>query len=206
MTVLEENVRAVTNQLIDEFIKDGDGDLAHVVWRQPGLVFFQYVLGMPVEDIPMYIEFTDLGLNGKDAENGSGAALSLYEHVRDEMAARKEQPPHDDMVDVLLGATIDGEPLSFDAIVANANLLVQAGLETTSSAMSFAFHYLGTHTNQRDQLVHNPDLIPSAVEEFVRFGGSVHGLQRRVAEGGGGQRSGVLPGGDGRGELPGREP
>ena len=86
------------------------------------------------------------------------------------------------MVDVLLAATIDGEPLSFDAIVANAILLVQAGLETTSSAMSFAFHYLGIHTDQRDELVQNPDLFPTAVEEFIRFGGSVHGLQRRVAK------------------------
>lgn len=181
MEQLEQDAREVTDRLIDELIEAGQGDLAYVAWQQPGLVFFPHVLGMPVEDIPMYIEFTDQGLNGETAEARSAALLGLYQAVRDEMAERQKQPPRDDMVNVLLEATIDGEPLSFDAMVANAMLLVQAGLETTSSAMSFGFHYLGTHHDQRDLLVQNPDMLPSAVEEFIRFGGSVHGLQRRVA-------------------------
>jgi cytochrome P450 len=46
------------------------------------------------------------------------------------------------MIDNLLTTEIDGEKLPFTDIVANALPLVQAGLETTASAMSFAFHYL----------------------------------------------------------------
>jgi len=59
---------------------------------------------------------------------------------------------------------------------------VQAGLETTSSAMSFAFFYLGTHASERDRLVRDPGLMPTAIEEFIRYAGSVHGLHRSVAE------------------------
>jgi cytochrome P450 len=182
MTELEPRVRAVTDQLIDEFIETGAGDLAHVAWRQPGLVFFQYILGMPVKEVPMYLELTDTALNGDDVDTRLRKSAELYQCVSAEIAARQKQPSRDDMIDVLLAATIDGEPLSFDGIVANAVLLVQASLETTSSAMSFAFHYLGTHTEQRDQLVRDPDIIPLAVEEFIRFAGSVHGLDRTVAE------------------------
>ena len=57
------------------------------------------------------------------------------------------------MIDVLLNAEIDGEKLPFQDVVANAMLLVQAGLETTASAMSFAFHYLATHPEERDRLI-----------------------------------------------------
>ena len=180
MSALGEQVEQVTDRLIDEFIEAGQGDLAHVAWRQPGIVFFQYVLGMPVDQVPLYLDIIDRSVNGEDADVRLAASIELYEHMRAEIELRQGQPPREDMISTLLEARIDGEPLTFDAIVGNALLLVQAGLETTSSAMSYAFYYLGRHTDQRDQLVQHPGLIPSAVEEFVRFAGSVHGLHRTV--------------------------
>ncbi|ORA16239.1 cytochrome P450 [Mycobacterium asiaticum DSM 44297] len=182
MKDLEPQVRAITDGLIDNFIESGRGDLAHVAWQQPGIVFFRHLLGMPVEDVPLYIEAADLGINGESEEVRIGAMTNLYHRVRDEMDKRRSEPPRDDLIDVLLAAEIDGEKLSFDDAVANALLLVQAGLETTSSAMSFAFFYLGTHASERDRLVREAELMPTAIEEFIRFAGSVHGLHRSVAE------------------------
>jgi cytochrome P450 len=182
MKELEPQVRAITDGLIDNFIESGRGDLADVAWQQPGIVFFRHLLGMPVEDVPLYIEAADLGINGESEEVRIGAMTNLYHRVRDEIDKRRSEPPRDDLIDVLLAAEIDGEKLSFDDAVANALLLVQAGLETTSSAMSFAFFYLGTHASERDRLVRAAELIPTAVEEFIRFAGSVHGLHRSVAE------------------------
>ena len=106
----------------------------------------------------------------------------LYQHISDEVTARTTQPPRDDMIDVLLHAEIDGEKLAFGDIVSNAMLLVQAGLETTASAMSFAFHYLATHSAERDRLISERELLPRAVEEFIRFAGSIHGIPRTVAK------------------------
>jgi cytochrome P450 len=182
MKELEPQVRAVTDDLIDDFIELGRGDLADVAWRQPGIVFFRYLLGMPVEDVPLYIENADLGINGETEEIRNGAMTNLYLRVRDEIDNRRHQPPRDDLIDVLLGAELDGEKISFDDVVANVILLVQAGLETTSSAMSFAFFYLGTNASERDRLVHDAALTPTAVEEFIRFAGSIHGLHRSVVE------------------------
>lgn len=84
------------------------------------------------------------------------------------------------MIDVLLNTEIDGEKLQFGDIVGNAMLLVQAGLETTASAMSFAFHYLATHPDERDRLIDDPELRPRAIEEFLRYSGSIHGIPRTV--------------------------
>ncbi|OBB88462.1 cytochrome [Mycobacterium sp. 852002-30065_SCH5024008] len=183
MKELEPQVRAVTDGLIDNFIELGCGDLADVAWQQPGIVFFRYLLGMPVEDVPHYIETADLGINGESEEVRIGAMTNLYLHVREEIDKRRGAPPRDDLIDVLLAAEIDGEKMSFDDVVANVMLLVQAGLETTSSAMSFAFFYLGTHASERDRLLREAELMPTAIEEFIRFAGSVHGLHRSVAEG-----------------------
>jgi cytochrome P450 len=182
MKALQPQIRAETDLLIDSFIEEGEGDLAEVAWRQPGIVFFKYVLGMPVDDVPLCIELTDAALNGATDEARVTANAGLYQHLHEVMTARATQPPRDDMVDVLLAAEIDGERLPFQDIVANAMLLVQAGLETTSSALSFAFHYLATHPEDRDRLVREPDLLPRAVEEFIRFGGSIHGIPRTVTQ------------------------
>jgi cytochrome P450 len=48
--------------------------------------------------------------------------------------------------------------------------------------MSFAFFHLGTHAADRDRLVHEAELMPSAIEEFIRYAGSVHGLHRSVTD------------------------
>jgi cytochrome P450 len=179
---LEPQVRQVTDALIDDFIELGEGDLAHVAWRQPGIVFFRYLLGFPVEDVQFYIETADLGINGETEEIRNDSMTKLYLKVREEIDKRRGEPARDDLVDVLLGAEIEGEKLSFDDVIANVMLLVQAGLETTSSAMSCAFFYLGTNPAERDRLIREPALMSPAIEEFIRFSGSVHGLHRSVAD------------------------
>jgi cytochrome P450 len=181
MKALRPQIEAETDRLIDDFIEVGTGDLAQVAWRQPGVVFFKYVLGMPIDDVPLCIELTDTALNGDTEESRMAAWGGLYQHLCDAISERKHQPPRDDMIDVLLSADVDGERLPFGDVVANAMLLVQAGLETTASTMSFAFHYLATHPDERDRLVGAPELLPRAVEEFIRFAGSIHGLPRTVA-------------------------
>jgi cytochrome P450 len=180
MKALRPQIQAETDRLIDRFIDDGFGDLTQVAWRQPGIVFFKYLLGMPIDDVPLCIELTDTALNGESEHARMAAWGGLYQHIHDAVSARTNAPPRDDMIDVLLSAEIDGEKLPFGDIVSNAMLLVQAGLETTASAMSFAFHYLATHADERDRLVRKPEILPRAVEEFIRFAGSIHGLPRTV--------------------------
>ncbi|MCT7657512.1 cytochrome P450 [Mycobacterium deserti] len=181
MKALRPQIREETDRLIDRFIEAGNGDLAQVAWRQPGIVFFKYLLGMPIDDVPLCIELTDTALNGDTDETRMGAWGSLYQHLHDAVSTRTTQPPRDDMIDVLLNAEIEGDKLPFEMVVANAMLLVQAGLETTASAMSFAFHYLATHSDERNRLIDEPEILPRAVEEFVRFAGSIHGIPRTVA-------------------------
>ena len=182
MKELQPQIRAETDALINEFIEDGRGDLAVVAWQQPGIVFFKYVLGMPVGDVLLCIELTDTALNGATEEIRMTAWGGLYEHITNAVTTRMQQGSKDDLIDVLLSAEIDGVKLEFESVVSNAMLLVQAGLETTASAMSFALHYLGTHPAERDRLIREPEIMATAVEEFIRFAGSIHGIPRTVTK------------------------
>jgi cytochrome P450 len=182
MKALQPQIADETDLLIDDFIMDGAGDLAHVAWRQPGIVLFKYLLGIPVDDVATCFQLTDDALNGPSDDVRMAAWAGLYKHVHDAVTTRIGQPSRGDMIDVLLAAEIDGEALPLEDAVANAMLLVQAGLETTASAMSFAFHHLATHPGERDRLIASPDLVPRAVEELIRYAGSIHGLHRTVTE------------------------
>jgi len=182
MKALTPQIRDETDRLIDDFIDAGRGDLANVAWRQPGIVFFKYLLGMPIGDVSVCFELADTAQNGATEDVRMAAWGGLYQHIHSVVSARAIQPPKDDMIDVLLNAEIDGVRLPLQDVAANAMLLVQAGLETTSSAMSFAFHYLATHADERDRLIEDPELRPRAIEEFLRYSGSIHGIPRTVTQ------------------------
>ena len=182
MKALQPQIADETDRLIDDFIMNGIGDLARVAWRQPGIVLFKYLLGIPVDDVEICFQLTDDALNGASDDVRMTAWAGLYRYIHDAVTTRVGKPSRGDMIDVLLAAEIDGEALPLEDAVANAMLLVQAGLETTASAMSFAFHYLATHPDERDRLIAAPDLIPRAVEELIRYAGSIHGLHRTVTE------------------------
>ena len=88
MKALTPQIRDETDRLIDDFIEQGAGDLAEVAWRQPGIVFFKYLLGMPIEDVPLCIELTDTRLNGDTEEARMAAWGGLYQHIHDAVSAR----------------------------------------------------------------------------------------------------------------------
>jgi cytochrome P450 len=108
----------------------------------------------------------------------------MYAYCYQKLSERREQftGQEHDVFDHLLNARVDGEPLAFEKIVANAFLLVIAGLETTSNALTNAFVWMAEHPDQRERLRADPTMIPKAVEEFVRHTGSVHGLPRIATE------------------------
>lgn len=182
MKALRPQVTTETDLLIDDFVTEGTGDLARVAWRQPGIVLFKYLLGIPADDVGVCFQLTDDALNGATEDVRMTAWGGLYQYIHDAVTARIGQPSRGDMIDILLAAEIDGERLPIEDAVANAMLLVQAGLETTASAMSFAFHHLATHPGERDRLAADPDLLPRAVEELIRYAGSIHGLHRTVTK------------------------
>jgi cytochrome P450 len=77
----------------------------------------------------------------------------------------------------LVAALLDpdaGHDLSSDELHSFMHVLVLGGLETVTTALTFSFLHLGRHPELRERLVADPGLIPSAVEELLRYETSVH--------------------------------
>jgi cytochrome P450 len=189
MRTLEHAVRESVDREIDTFIDCGHGDLARVAWRVPGLILFRELLGFPIADVEPILDAMHPELGGQavdlsDMELAVAMLAGLTAYCAEQLALRSEEAEADELnvFDHLLHTKIDGEDFPFDKIVANAVLLVAAGLETTSNALTNAYVWLASHPDERDRLVADPSMIPRAVEELVRFTGSVHGLGRVALE------------------------
>ena len=183
---LESSSRATADRLIDAFIETGRADLATDLANPlPGMVFFEHLVHVPPEDLGTIRHWVDV--SQFQAQRNAGAAeqanVSLAAYLSALLERRRSEPPQDDLIDALLSAVIDGRSLSVEEVLPALMLLVMAGLETTSGALSNSLHYLAEHSDDRARLLAQPSAIPLACEEFLRFHGSLQGVPRVVTRG-----------------------
>jgi cytochrome P450 len=103
-------------------------------------------------------------------------------HIAKVVAERREQPLDPDL-DLLSGAMameIDGEPLSEKQVISIGVSMIGAGHVTTADALSTAIHRLATTPELQARLRRDPELIPQAVEEFLRLEGPLGDLGRET--------------------------
>jgi cytochrome P450 len=81
---------------------------------------------------------------------------------------RRRAEPRDDVISRLAAARIDGEPVDEDRLVGMLRLLLIAGIDTTWSAIGACLWHLAQHPDDRRRLAADPEMIPTAVEEFLR--------------------------------------
>jgi cytochrome P450 len=110
-------------------------------------------------------EFFELGITDAAILERLVAEVSAF--FNQEIAARRASPG-DDLISYLLDARIEGQPLGDDDINGTLRLLLFAGIDTTWSAIGNCLWHLATHADDRKRLVDDPQLIPTAIEEFLR--------------------------------------
>jgi cytochrome P450 len=166
----EDTIRADCNTLIDRFVDRGECDfVGEFGAKLPGWAFFKNVMGTPIEDLDKLVAGVENGTFAPPEERAGHFAF-VFQYLCDYLAQRKEQPPRGDMVDVIAAGVEyeNGEMAPWDDRVSVIVDLTFGGIATTTYVMAGAIHYLATNQGAREALVDNPDMIPGAVEEFVR--------------------------------------
>jgi cytochrome P450 len=166
----EDTIRADCNTLIDRFVDRGECDfVGEFGAKLPGWAFFKNVMGTPIEDLDKLVAGVENGTFAPPEERAGHFAF-VFQYLGDYLAQRKEQPPRGDMVDVIAAGVEyeNGEMAPWDDRVSVIVDLTFGGIATTTYVMAGAIHYLATNQGAREALVDNPDMIPGAVEEFVR--------------------------------------
>ncbi|MBL6634932.1 MAG: cytochrome P450 [Ilumatobacteraceae bacterium] len=164
-----EHTQELCRRLIREFIEDGSADIAEQYARQIPPRIIAAILGIEPE---MADEFTtwvqgalELGL--QDDEIREHYASIIRKFFVEQIADRQENPG-DDLISFLLAAELDGKPVPMPVIRGNVGLMLIAGIDTTWSSIGSALLHLATHPEDRQRLVDEPELIPTAIEEFLR--------------------------------------
>jgi hypothetical protein len=168
---LEPYTRSLCNELLDETTGKREFDAAVEYAQDIPLRVIARMLGFPEEDAPQFRHFIHLVLEsvGATAEERQGqieeGELDRYIEAR---IAEHLEAPRDDLTSFLLQAELDGQSLHPDHVRGTMVLLMIAGIDTTWSAIGASLWHLARHPEDRRRLAAEPELMDTAVEEFLR--------------------------------------
>ncbi len=107
------------------------------------------------------------------------AARQIEEYFAEVVRERKQSTEErDDILSLFLTAEIEGQRLTVDEIVGICFLFILAGLDTVTDSLECFFAYLAQHPAQRQRIVDDPSIIPSTVEELLRWESPVTAVAR----------------------------
>lgn len=165
---LEPMTRALCNRLIDGFIESGHADAAAGYAQQIPVRVIAQTLGVPDDLSDTFTEWVrDVLEFADDPDRRKAGAEGIFNYLSDAMAARKVEP-RDDLISELVHTVHEGEPLSDGLVLGVASLVMIAGIDTTWSSIGATLWHLATHPDDVARLVAEPELMDSAVEEFLR--------------------------------------
>ena len=187
---LEAGVRRLANEMIDAFIGSGEVD-AYDAWCEPlPSTIFLSIMGLPMTDRDQFIAFknrilgtaraADLSPEQVMAERMEAVVWMQQYFNRDLDARQAELTARDDMIGWLLTTEVDNERLTRDEVLDILGLLMIAGLDTVAASLACFLSYFARNPEQRERIIANPALIPSAIEELMRFESPVTEGMRRV--------------------------
>jgi cytochrome P450 len=171
MAKLEDRVRNRCVELIDVFAARGSCDFhREFAYRYPTTIFME-LMGLPLEGLDQFLVWEDAILhnpgNDPDGTHAFQAMMEVQAYFAELLDARRREPK-DDLATASLGWRIDGQPVPQEELLAFCLLMFMAGLDTVAIQLTYSFWHLATHNEDRERVVAEPDLIPSAVEEFLR--------------------------------------
>jgi cytochrome P450 len=170
MKKLEPRVRAICNELIDEFIADGRCDAAARYTKYIPVRTIAHMLGIPEQDGDLFIQWIHMILELSIKSEGMlmQAVQEMTAYFAGHIEARKAKPT-DDLISTLMNAKDkDGQPLDDGHVMGSLRLILIAGIDTTWSAIGSCLWHLANHPADRARLIADPALMPIAVEEMLR--------------------------------------
>jgi len=184
----EPRVSELVNEMIDKFADRGECDFhEEFAVPLPCTVFLQ-LLGLPLEDLDQFLEWKDGVIRPEGAtadwdgrhDASAPVAQQIYDYferaIDDHIAS-----PRDDVLSAMIAAKVEsegGRPLTREELLDICFLFLIAGLDTVTDSLDCFFVYLARHPDHRHQLIGQPDVLPHAIEELLRWETPVPGVVR----------------------------
>jgi cholest-4-en-3-one 26-monooxygenase len=183
ITRLVETIERRAERIVGEVADRGGCEFVADVAAKLPLEMICEMIGLPEADWPRMFELSNRLVGFDDPEYqatpgaGAEAAAEIYAYC-DAVAADRRANPRDDLMTALVQAEVDGERLDDLELNLFFVTLVVAGNETTRNLINHAMLALVDHPDQARRLREDPGLWPTAVEEMLRWGTSIHCFRR----------------------------
>lgn len=174
-------IERIGKEIVDALGGDGGSgecDFVHEVSAPLPIAVIAWILGVPGSDWRLLFDWTNRVIGAGDPEYqepGKGpnataraALLELFGYFTDLVEARRRRP-EDDLITLFTQATYEGKPLELRDVLAWCFLIVVAGNETTRNGTSGGMLAFIEHPDELRRLQKDPTLLPSAVEEVLRW-------------------------------------
>lgn len=165
----EPSTREFCRSLIEKFQARGRADAAADYAQQIPVRVIAMMLGVPTEMSDTFTGWVRdiLEFAAEDPEQAAASRNELFQYLDQHIKARRDDPG-DDLISQLLAAEVDGEPVPHMHILGTCALVLIAGIDTTWSGIGASMWHLATHADDRRRLAAEPELIATAIEEFLR--------------------------------------
>ncbi len=183
---LESSGRQIVAEIIDAVAARGECDfVVEVAARLPMAVICE-MMGIARADWGFMFKCANMVIGGEDPEYQVGGSamqtammggMQLFNYCLD-LAKKRRANPGRDLLSVIGNARLDGEPLNDMEIGHNAVMFVLGGLETTRNAISGGVLELMRNPDQWQRLAHEPALMPTAIEEILRWTSPITHIMR----------------------------
>jgi cytochrome P450 len=166
---LEPSTRSYCEELVESMRGRDVVDAAEEYAQHIPVRVIANMLGLPESDADVFRGFVHHVLEGvalpmeKRAEGMLALFGYLQGHIEDHMAN-----PRDDLITFLLESELEGEKLTPFHVARTIGLLLIAGIDTTWSAIGASIWHLARTPADRERLVNEPELLPTAMEELLR--------------------------------------
>jgi len=176
---IEAEVQRIAVELFDAIPEDVEVDFVDTVAAPLPMIMIALMLGVPLDALDTFRRWSDSFIemsedklpqsyDEADMNAKIGDIIEFREYFSDQLKDRAVKP-RDDLLTKLTQAEWQGQPLSLEEQLSMAQVLLIAGNETTRGLIAGAGKALAEHPDQRAILVESPELMPGAVEEFLRY-------------------------------------
>jgi cytochrome P450 len=173
--------RVLCRRLVDDIANCGGGDAAAEYAQLIPVRVIGHILGVPEDMAETFTGWVRDALEfAFDPERRRRGFTGIVGYLQGAVSERQASPK-DDFITELLQSEHDGEPVTVPVVMGMCALLLIAGIDTTWSSIGSTMHHLATHADDRRRLLAEPELMPTAVEEFLRAFAPVT-MARRLIE------------------------
>ncbi|HUA33521.1 MAG TPA: cytochrome P450 [Candidatus Binataceae bacterium] len=184
IAAMQTHIADLTRQLLDGYARGSSFDAMSAFADQLPVVIIAEMLGVPVADRERFRTWSDVIASNSLTTPGippppivAEAVTALRAYFTDAIERRRVERG-DDLISALVAAHDDAEALSTDELLAFVVLLLIAGNETTTNLIGNGLLALARNPGEYQRLRNDRTLIPTAVEEMLRYDSPVQTLMR----------------------------